>query len=68
MNTDSVSIYFVNNKAYPYIEPEVISECLRNVAWLAEDRIELLAEGKAFFELSLKIFGEIDGIQWLNFF
>lgn len=32
-------------KAYPYIEPEDISECLRYAAWLAEDRIELLAEG-----------------------
>jgi len=32
-------------KAYPYIEPEDISQCLRYAAWLAEDRIELLAEG-----------------------
>ena len=31
-------------KAYPYIEPEDISQCLRYAAWLAEDRIELLAE------------------------
>ena len=32
-------------KAYPYIEPEDISQCLRYAVWLAEDRIELLAEG-----------------------
>jgi uncharacterized protein (DUF433 family) len=32
-------------KAYPYLEPEDISECLHYAAWLAEDRIELLAEG-----------------------
>ena len=32
-------------KAYPYIEPDDISQCLRYAAWLAEDRIELLAEG-----------------------
>jgi len=32
-------------KAYPYIEPEDISQCLHYAAWLAEDRIELLAEG-----------------------
>jgi uncharacterized protein (DUF433 family) len=32
-------------KAYPYIEPEDILQCLRYAAWLAEDRIELLAEG-----------------------
>lgn len=32
-------------KAYPYIEPEDISQCLRYASWLAEDRIELLAEG-----------------------
>ena len=32
-------------KSYPYIEPEDISQCLRYAAWLAEDRIELLAEG-----------------------
>ena len=31
--------------AYPYIEPKDISECLQYAAWLAEDRIELLAEG-----------------------
>jgi len=31
--------------AYPYIEPEDISQCLRYASWLAEDRIELLAEG-----------------------
>ena len=30
---------------YPYVEPEDISQCLRYAAWLAEDRIELLAEG-----------------------
>jgi uncharacterized protein (DUF433 family) len=30
-------------KAYPYIEPEDISQCLRYAAWLAEDRVELLA-------------------------
>ena len=27
-------------KAFPYIESEDISECLRYAAWLAEDRIE----------------------------
>ena len=32
-------------KAYPYIEPEDISQCLQYAAWLAEDRIELVAEG-----------------------
>jgi len=32
-------------RAYPYTEPEDISQCLRYAAWLAEDRIELLAEG-----------------------
>ena len=32
-------------KAYPYIETEDISQCLRYAAWLTEDRIELLAEG-----------------------
>ena len=32
-------------KAYPYIEPDDISQCLRYASWLAEDRIELLAEG-----------------------
>jgi uncharacterized protein (DUF433 family) len=32
-------------KAYPYIEPEDISQCLRYASWLAEDRIDLLAEG-----------------------
>ena len=32
-------------KAYPYIEPEDITQCLRYAAWLAEDRIELLVEG-----------------------
>lgn len=32
-------------KAYPYVEPEDISQCLRYAAWLAEDRIEFLAEG-----------------------
>ncbi len=31
-------------EAYPYIEPEDISQCLRYAAWLTEDRIELLAE------------------------
>jgi uncharacterized protein (DUF433 family) len=31
--------------AYPYIESEDISQCLRYASWLAEDRIELLAEG-----------------------
>ncbi len=31
-------------KAYPYIEPEDISQCLRYAAWLTEDRLELLAE------------------------
>ena len=31
-------------KAYPYIEPEDITQCLRYAAWLAEDRIELLVE------------------------
>ena len=30
---------------YPYIESEDISQCLRYASWLAEDRIELLAEG-----------------------
>ena len=32
-------------KSYPYIEPDDISQCLRYASWLAEDRIELLAEG-----------------------
>jgi uncharacterized protein (DUF433 family) len=32
-------------KAYPYIEQEDITQCLRYAAWLAEDRIELLIEG-----------------------
>ncbi|MGA1841201.1 MAG: DUF433 domain-containing protein [bacterium] len=32
-------------KAYPYIEAEDITQCLRYAAWLAEDRIELLVEG-----------------------
>jgi len=32
-------------EAYPYIESEDISQCLRYASWLAEDRIELLAEG-----------------------
>jgi uncharacterized protein (DUF433 family) len=32
-------------KAYPYIEPEDISQCLQYAAWLAEDRIEFVAEG-----------------------
>lgn len=32
-------------KAYPSIEPKDISQCLHYAAWLAEDRIELLAEG-----------------------
>jgi len=32
-------------KAYPYIEPEDVSQCLRYASWLAEDRIDLLAEG-----------------------
>jgi len=32
-------------EAYPYIEPEDISQCLQYAAWLAEDRIELVAEG-----------------------
>ena len=32
-------------KSYPYIEPEDITQCLRYAVWLAEDRIELLAEG-----------------------
>ena len=32
-------------KAYPYIEPEDISQSLRYAAWLAEDRIDILAEG-----------------------
>ncbi len=31
-------------KSYPYIEPEDISQCLRYASWLAEDRIDLLAE------------------------
>lgn len=30
-------------EAYPYIEPEDISQCLQYAAWLAEDRIELVA-------------------------
>ena len=30
-------------KAYPYIEPEDIVQCLRYAAWLAEDRIEVLS-------------------------
>ena len=30
--------------AYPFVETEDISQCLRYAAWLAEDRIELLAE------------------------
>ena len=30
---------------YPYIEPEDISQCLQYAAWLAEDRIDLVAEG-----------------------
>lgn len=29
---------------YPYIEPEDISQCLRYASWLAEDRIDLVAE------------------------
>ena len=32
-------------EAYPYIEPEDISQCLQYAAWLAEDRLELVAEG-----------------------
>lgn len=32
-------------KAYPYLEPEDISQSFRYASWLAEDRIELLAEG-----------------------
>jgi uncharacterized protein (DUF433 family) len=32
-------------EAYPYIEPEDISQCLQYATWLAEDRIELVAEG-----------------------
>ena len=32
-------------EAYPYIEPEDISQCLQYAAWLAEDRIELVAGG-----------------------
>ena len=32
-------------EAYPYIEPEDISQCLRYASWLAEDRIDLLAAG-----------------------
>ena len=32
-------------EAYPSIESKDISECLHYAAWLAEDRIELLAEG-----------------------
>jgi uncharacterized protein (DUF433 family) len=32
-------------KAYPSIESEDISQCLQYAAWLAEDRIEMLAEG-----------------------
>ncbi len=32
-------------EAYPYIEPEDISQCLQYAAWLVEDRIELVAEG-----------------------
>ena len=32
-------------KAYPYIEPEDISQSFRYAAWLAEDRIDILAEG-----------------------
>lgn len=31
-------------EAYPYVEPEDISQCLRYAAWLTEDCIELLAE------------------------
>ena len=29
---------------YPYIERKDISQCLQYAAWLAEDRIELVAE------------------------
>ena len=32
-------------EAYPYIEREDISQSLQYAAWLAEDRIELVAEG-----------------------
>ena len=32
-------------EAYPYLEPEDISQSLQYAAWLAEDRIELVAEG-----------------------
>ena len=32
-------------EAYPYLEPEDITQSLQYAAWLAEDRIELLAEG-----------------------
>ena len=32
-------------KAYPYIEPEDITQCFQYAAWLAEDRIEFVAEG-----------------------
>ncbi len=32
-------------EAYPYIESEDIAQCLRYASWLAEDRIDLLAEG-----------------------
>lgn len=31
-------------EAYPYLEPEDITQSLQYAAWLAEDRIELLAE------------------------
>ena len=39
MTTDEIT------KTYPYIEPEDVSQCLRYASWLAEDRIDLLAEG-----------------------
>jgi len=32
-------------KSYPYVEAEDIEQCLRYAAWLAEDRIEILAQG-----------------------
>ena len=31
-------------EAYPFVETEDISQCLRYAAWLTEDRIELLVE------------------------
>jgi len=32
-------------EAYPYIEAEDISQCFQYAAWLAEDRIEIVAGG-----------------------